>query len=560
MTALFASALVNAAILTVIGRRSDLSRRVDSLLAQRDRSRPRFSKLRFIALAVLFMGVVLAGGHARETVAFREPPQSRDAQIQSIIDDVPAAPPELGADILLRLVERGEITDPKLKRQLIEYAWDLAPKARFATEISTPISVVVESEPGSLTSSLPGLTTAALQSRVISQMAPIDVKWTRELFQKMKPPEADFPGCSASRFPNHGSYFKALGTTLETYSEEEIVRGEKTQLLNNALRSLTNQEDFRLSLELIRDGKFPDKDYAQLLDKWSEALSTAHFSDRQFSIVAWLFKETLREAAGERAKGPSAENLLRALRSYFVRHAGAVRCEDGSWRPSSPGPGLPVANNEEVARLSFNSTVAELGLNIPPIQPEEIDPKGLAGKANVINYLSLDPTDTMWEVMNAGKHLRFGTPEQQALNEKYRGTNNVAPALTPEQRGTPAWSAEALQYLTRLEAWTRGLNEEDRGMFVMKAEFYGGLLELAPEGKLRDTVVKSYVHFLVSSPLKRESPPEWAWWGIGRLVNSNIVSDKHQWLDEIEAAGDATISLYTRLARLALDRTPADAR
>jgi len=496
----------------------------------------------------------------RETVAFREPQQSRNIQIQSIVDDIPAAPPELGADILLKLVEGGEITDPKLKRQLLDQAWDLAPKARFATEFGSSLSVMVESEPGSLSSSLPGLTTAALQSRVISQMAQIDSTLTRELFQKMKPPEASFPSCTASQFPFHSSYFKALGTTLETFSEEEVKRGEKTRFLSNALRTLTNQEDFRLSLELIRDGKFPDKDYAQLLDQWSGVLSAAHFSDRQFSIVSWLFKETLREAEGERAKGSSAENLLRALRSYFVRHAGAVRCEDGSWRPSSPGPGLPLTSNEENARVSFNSTVAELGLNIPPIQPEEIEPKGVAGRAIVVNYLTVDPTDKVWELMNSAKHLRFGTPEQQALNEKNRGPGNVAPALTLEQRSTPAWSAEALQYLTQLEAWTRELGQEDRGVYILKAEFYGGLLELAPEGKLHDTVLKSYINFLVSSPLRRESPPEWAWWGIVKLINSSTVSDKHRWLDEIEAAGDQTISLYTRLARLALDRPPAAPR
>jgi len=40
------------------------------------------------------------------------------------------------------------------------------------------------------------------------------------------------------------------------------------------------------------------------------------------------------------------------------------------------------------------------------------------------------------------------------------------------------------------------------------------------------------------------------------LIRSDIVADKHKWLDEIEDAGDTTISLYTRLARLNLDRNP----
>jgi len=84
---------------------------------------PRFQFAPPRSLSLLFTGVVVAAGRAGETVAFREPPQSRVAQIQQILDDVPSAPPELGADILLKLVERGEITDAKLKRQILDDAW-----------------------------------------------------------------------------------------------------------------------------------------------------------------------------------------------------------------------------------------------------------------------------------------------------------------------------------------------------------------------------------------------------------------------------------------------------
>jgi beta-lactamase regulating signal transducer with metallopeptidase domain len=534
---------------TVVGVRGDLSRRIDSLLSQRNKVIPRVFRLRFLALALLFTGVVVAAGRAGETVSFREKPQSRNAQIQQIIDDVPSAPPELGADILLELVERGEITAPKLKRQILEDAWDLASKARYATDIASPVTLMMESDPGSLWSSLPGRTTAAIQARVISQVAPMDPKASRELFVKMKPPEPESPDCSASKYTAHSSYFKALGIALETFSDEGGQRGERTRFLKDAIRSLTNQTDLQLSLSLITEGRFPDKDTTELLDQWSETLANSHFSDRQFSIISWLFKMTLRAAESEHDKGRSSENLLRALRSYFVRHAGAVRCEDGSWRPFPLGPDVPATNNEEEARIIFNSKISELGLSIPPIKPDEIKPAGFAGKAEVANYLSGDFTDKVWQIMLAGKHLRFGTPEQSALNRK-----NSAAWLTLEQRSTPAWNTEALQHLTQLESWTRELGHEDREVFVLKAEFYSGLLELTPEGKLHDTVMKSYVNFLVHSPMKQESPPEWAWWGIQKLINSSIVADKHRWLDEIEEAGDTTISLYTRLARLNLDR------
>jgi hypothetical protein len=517
-------------------------------------------RFQFIAVAMGYATVVFAAGQVRETVAFREPPQSRNAQIQAIIDDVPSAPPELGADILLKLVERGEIPDSKEKRRLIEAAWDLAPKARYETEFADSVSVMVESDIGSLSMSLPGLSTAAIQSRAVAQMALLNPKETRELFLKMNPPQPESPACSAGHYSAHTSYFKALGTTLGTFSDEEAQRGVRTRFLKDAMRSLTNQTDLQLSLSLITEGKFPDRDTSELLDQWSETLSNAQFSDRQFFVISYLFKMTLQAAEAEQARGHSPENLLRALRSYFVRHAGAIRCEDGSWRPSRLGPDVPPTNNEEVARLMFNSTVAELGLSIPPIRPEEIKPAGFAGKVEVANYLSADPTDKVWQVMTAAKHLHFGTPEQAALNQKNSVSRNVAAQLTLEQRSTPVWNTEALQFLTLLETWTRDLGREDREAFVLKAEFYSGLLELTPAGKLHDTVMKSYLNFLVHSPMKLESPPEWAWWGIQKLIRSDKVADKHKWLDEIEDAGDTTISLYTRLARFSLERNPAVVR
>jgi hypothetical protein len=52
--------------------------------------------------------------------------------------------------------------------------------------------------------------------------------------------------------------------------------------------------------------------------------------------------------------------------------------------------------------------------------------------------------------------------------------------------------------------------------------------------------------------MKLESPPK-EWWGIQKLINSSIVATRRR-LDEIEDAGDTTISLYTRLACLSLDR------
>src|SRR5450432_1215155 len=52
-------------------------------------------------------------------------------EIRDLIDQTPAAPPELAADILLRLVEAGKIPDKNTKAEVLDQAFVLAGSARF---------------------------------------------------------------------------------------------------------------------------------------------------------------------------------------------------------------------------------------------------------------------------------------------------------------------------------------------------------------------------------------------------------------------------------------------
>ena len=545
---------------TVIGIRSDLSRRVDSLLARRSESRPNLSKMRFAGLAMLLVGVTLASGKPRETIAFQEPAQSKNELIQEIIDAAPGAPPELAADGLLKLVERGEITDSKQKRVIVEEAWYLAPKARYPFEIVSAVASAtsIDSDPGSLRAALdPGMSIAGLQSRAIAQMGLLDPKVARELFLQMTPPQIESVDCSADRYTSHSSYFKALGTALQTFSPEETDAGERTKFLKNALRTMTSPEDLRLSLEVLQsDTMLTDREFVELIDGWSRTLSEARFSDRAFSALplANLSNPVIEVAGQVKTKGGPAEVPMRALRTYFVKHAGAIRCADGPSRARPIRPGAPVTTTEDYILLIFNRAIANLALDIPPIRSEEIQQSGIGGSATVENYLPRGENSKVWQIKLAYSELRFGTAEQQAINNKTRIPDGVQrPYLTLEQRSTAAWNEQALRYLTQLETWSRDFGESNREIFFQKSEWYGALLEIAPDGKLRDSLLKSYVNFLATSPIQRESPPEWVIW-VNRLIDSKEVRDQKEWLNQIEASGDATLRLYVGLARLAMDK------
>src|SRR5262249_3073513 len=155
------------------------------------------------------------------------------------------------------------------------------------------------------------------------------------------------------------------------------------------------------------------------------------------------------------------------------------------------------------------------------------------------------------------KKLNFGTPEQLAANAKRTGIPNET--LTVEQRSTPEWNAQALAYLNQLENWSKDLQQSTLQAFYQKAYWYRIPLQLAPAGRTRDTLLKSYVTFLATSPARLESPPIWLQW-VKEVVRGPVASyaqrdnrDRAQWLDQVEGAGDKTIGLYVKLARLNLD-------
>jgi hypothetical protein len=196
--------------------------------------------------------------------------QTKIKQVQEIVDAAPEAPPEIAADVLLKLVESGEITDSKQKQEIIDKAWYLALKARYQSEIVSAVALAtsMDSDPGSLRAALnAGMSVEGLQSRVIAQLAPINPKSARELFLQMTLPQAEFIDCSADRYTTHSGYFKALEAALRTFSAEENRSGDRMTFLKNAMRSLTNPEDLRLSLALLQSDTFlTDREFVELIN------------------------------------------------------------------------------------------------------------------------------------------------------------------------------------------------------------------------------------------------------------------------------------------------------
>jgi hypothetical protein len=383
------------------------------------------------------------------------------------------------------------------------------------------VAVVTATDPGSLSAALAtGSSAAGIQARIISQMAKLDPKETRNLFLQMSSPQSQSPDCSADRYVTHRAYFQALKTAAQTFSEEEVKKGEKFRLIAEGLRVLSSPDDLELSLDLLRsDRVLTDAEFGQLIGLWTEALGRARLSDRLFSSksIEDLASPLLYAGKEIERRGTSTEPAFRALRSYFVTHAKAARCGESQSKVAA----------EEQVRVTFNKVVSLAAPDIPQIAAVDIKPESFAAKSKVTVFDGAEDSN-LRELKSDYARLRFGTFEKD----------------------------DALQFLNKLESRPRDARQSSREFFFQRAELHGALVYAAPEGQLRQLFLHSYVRFLANSPIKLESPPEWAMW-VNRLISAAGISDRRAWLEQIEGAGDSVVAVYCQLARLGLTSPPS---
>ena len=105
-------------------------------------------------------------------------------ELQSLVDRVPLAPPELAADILIRIATSGRVTDRTWKREMLEGAFRLAAHATFPMKIvgAVPQARWTDSDIGVLRAALDEkLDALALRCRIVHIMLGLDKKMALEM-------------------------------------------------------------------------------------------------------------------------------------------------------------------------------------------------------------------------------------------------------------------------------------------------------------------------------------------------------------------------------------------
>src|SRR5882762_796767 len=501
-----------------------------------------------------FALVLAALGQVRPVPAPNQTALKRPEEIRSLVDRAPLAPPELGSDILLRLVESNAITDRDWKIELLDEASQLARKAKYPLLVHPAVPLAYHSDCdigklyGALDQKLSGLT---LQCRAIRATLALDRKKARDLFLDMPLPQFPVLTCRDAIGYDPTEYYVTLKEVFErAFGEKERREGKPFALLERAVRGISSPFQMYPAITLILDvkGLTPDQ-FAGLVTEYGSALKLLNTNDRAFSsTMAYDFLEKfikLVRLCRDRDIPPSP--LIDAFRSYFVRHTSGPRCAE-SVDPDNRG--LIFSRIME----SFNTDLRPLAEDVPEINKDEVKPANLGEAAKVFDYWRTPQTKSLLEHV---AELLYGSEEQRAIYKKEHPPEEIhAPDLLPiEVRRKPEWEARAVAFLDELENWKKDQDVTEANYFHQVCSLHTSLIRAIPRGPMYDRVLRSHILFLRGAQIQKDSPPEW-YLELDDLIHLYGASpaERAQVRDEIKRSGDDLMALYMDLNRFEKSR------
>jgi len=482
-------------------------------------------------------------------------PASRPKELQSLVDRIAVAPPELGADILLRVIESNAINDPAWKIELLDEAFQLATRAKYPLPITPAVERAsnADSDIGNiwlaLDQKLSGLT---LQCRSVHAMLATDKKKAVELFLDMPLPQVPGLSCKDANGYDPTDYYVTLKEVTERgFDDRERREGKPFALLERAIRSMNSPFQVYPALELILDLKnLPRDQFAALVVAYSSGLKQLYTEDRAFgsSIGYALFQRLLRLAQICRERDISPHGLIDAFRTYFVRQMSGPRCPESV---DPEGAGIVLTRIGEMV----NTDLRPIADDVPEIKKDELKPASIGEAASVIQYGQTPQAKSL------SKHvgeLLYGNEQQRAIYKKEHPPDEIhgPDSLPMEVRREPEWEAHAVAFIDELENWKKDQDVTEANYFHQVCMLYTQFIRAIPPGPMYDRVLHSHVLFLRGALIQKDSPPEW-YVELNRLIHLYGASPAElaRIGEEIKKSGDDLMALYVDLSRFEKTRT-----
>jgi hypothetical protein len=424
--------------------------------------------------SVIFL--VLVGSLLAETPKLPEP-------YQSIVELSRAAPPEFGADALLRVVESGKIANKDAKRDLVEQAFRLGAMATFQVRMRGVKGTTVDTRSGYLSKAYDlKLDALSLQSRAVRDMLPMDPAKARELFQEIVRPALPPLTCDDPMFYDVSDFYQALGAVVESaFTVEERNKEEHLNFLLDYMGQVSSPAQLAPMARLIKSVGVSAKQRDILWNKFYGLLESIRPDGRSYVSA-------LDDIKGEVIPGAEA-----SFEKFKQSSAGC---------PDDARPGVT------------------LDLSQGPVH---------TGKTPTVEHYWESPAAK--QLLEGAQKLRF-TPDGKLIADSARASQE--------------WQDKLADYLNQVADWTSSQEKSEADYYHEKCVVYQALVELMPPSSQRDKILEAYLEFVSNSNLQRESPLDWfmhAQWMLEQVRNSSN-GEPAKLLRAFEGSGNAVLVLY----------------
>lgn len=501
-----------------------------------------------LSFVLLPLVSLIPSGSARSQLSSEQSPQQRtnqakepkpDAELESIVGMAAGVPPELGADVLIRLAESNKIKQRSLKIELLTRAFYLAESAQQPVRQASLAGVSVDTRSGYLSKAFDlALDTLSLQSRVVGAMAGLDPLKARKLFSEIRLPDLKLLSCDDPLVYDLTSFYQTLTNLMNSgFTPKEKTEGFDLAFLEPYARGIQFHAQVGPLAKLLDEVHVRARQRREMADLFAGALGRVRGDARSFTAVLTIYKfDLLPPVTDLITKLEETENvspaLLQALRAYLVANGQNELCADlffGGQDPKSLPPPLQDFN-EWLARRAHRPEIAPIDTN--ELQGAQIMPRP--------KYHDYWQSPAAKSLLTGIKSLRWGGRD---------GTTR----LSVEERKSFAWDSQLTDYLKQFEAWNAEDEDSPADFFHQKCVLYESLAELVPEKSQRVKIIDGFARFLELNTFQTESRIEWLFHVEGFFSKMATVSDEA--VTEVTQAflrsRDPALSLYARLERWA---------
>jgi len=455
-----------------------------------------------------------------------------DPELQTIIDGATAAPPEFGADILIRVAESKKVANRAAKIDLLSKAFDLSAMAEQPVK-RAGVGGGFGDAPSRLLARAYrlNLDKLSLQSRVVNDMLPLDAAKGRALFEEIQFPALSPVGCEERLTYDVELFYQALGKVARLgFTAADKRKGRRIALLTPFVTTLQSHAQVRPVAELLASSDLSPSDLGQLANLFAASLAQLRGDERSFAATTMgqggqsVSVSVANLVAALEAKEVSNVALLRALRQYLVSNSGegcaAIVMGQGDHNVLPPAVRY---FNQELRQQLQTAQIAPIAAD--ELKNARVDP----GTPPTAYWKSPESKQLVADM----RKLRFGDGDDR---------------LSAAEKVTPAWSGQLTDFLTELDAWHPD-DEPAVNVFHQKSILYEGVADVVPRGPQRSQVIDGFVRFLQQSSGQIPNRIEWLVHAEDLLSGRIAADDREEVIQAFLNSGDPTLSLYARLER-----------